>query len=128
MTPSQSLLASSLPSLENATELTQFECPSSVSRSSPVTRSHSFTDRSELPLANNLPSGEKVTDLTAVVCPWSARRNSPVLASQSCTAPPSLPVANVFPSGENANDQTHGARMLCRGVRVFKSHSSTDSS
>jgi hypothetical protein len=71
MTASQSLTVSSpdadattSPSGENATDLTQPEWPSSVGSAAPVSASQSLTVLSTDADATALPSGENATDLT----------------------------------------------------------------
>jgi hypothetical protein len=55
--------ATSLPSGEKATELTEFKCPLSGSpRGAPVAASQSLTVSSYEPDATSLPSGEKATE------------------------------------------------------------------
>jgi hypothetical protein len=69
MTASQSLTvwsrepdATTLPSGENVTELTEFEWPLSVSSAAPVPASQSLIVSSCEPDATSLPSGENATD------------------------------------------------------------------
>ena len=56
--------ATSLPSGENATALTQSEWPSSVRRAAPVAESQSLTVLSPDADATSLPSGENATAKT----------------------------------------------------------------
>ena len=72
-----------LPSGLNATEVTIFVCPLSVTVSLPVFASHSFTVFSQLPVTIRLPSGLNATELTALLCPLRVRISRPVLASHS---------------------------------------------
>ena len=63
--------ATTLPSGEKATDVTQFEWPSSVSRAAPVAASQSLTVLSYEADATTLPSGEKATDVTEFEWPSS---------------------------------------------------------
>ena len=53
-----------VPSGENATELTQPECPSIGADDAPVPVSHSLSVSSQLPESTRVPSGENATELT----------------------------------------------------------------
>ena len=71
--------ATSLPSGEKLTALTQSEWPSSVLRQDPVDVSHSRTVSSSDADATSLPSGEKLTALTQPEWPssvWSRALHS----------------------------------------------------
>ena len=70
--------ATSLPSGEKATLLTQLLWPSSVRRAAPVAASQSRTVLSAEPEATSLPSGEKATLLTLRLWPSSVRRAASV--------------------------------------------------
>ena len=72
-----------VPSGENATEVTQSECPSKVRTRAPVAASHSFSVLSELPDSTRVPSGENATEMTASECPSKVRTRAPVAASHS---------------------------------------------
>src|SRR2546423_11298983 len=77
--------ATSLPSGENATALTQSEWLLSVRRAAPVAESQSLTVLSCDADATSLPSGENATALTQSEWLLSVRRAAPVAESQSLT-------------------------------------------
>src|SRR5207248_148889 len=77
--------ATSLPSGENATDVTQRKWPSSVCSGAPVTASQSLTVWSHEPDATSLPSGENATDVTRCEWPSSVCSGAPVTVSQSLT-------------------------------------------
>src|SRR2546423_916701 len=98
--------ATSLPSGENATELTESEWPSSVCSAAPVTASQSLIVSSNDADATTLPSGENATDLTQPEWPSSVCSAAPVIASQILIVPSTDADATPLPSGENAADLT----------------------
>ena len=76
-----------LPSGENATELTEYECPVRMVFTCPETTSHKRIS-SQLALARVVPSGENATELTEDVCPVSACFACPETTSHTCTVTP----------------------------------------
>src|ERR1700735_1089344 len=70
--------ATSLPSGESATALTQSEWPSSVAHAAPVAESQSLTVLSLDADATSLPSGENATALTLAEWSLSVARAAPV--------------------------------------------------
>ena len=73
--------ATSLPSGEKATALTELEWPSSVCSAAPVAASQSLTVSSSDADATSLPSGEKATALTQPEWPSSVDRQGETPAS-----------------------------------------------
>src|SRR5690349_13029021 len=106
------LEANSLPSGDQATELTAFvraspsTMPVCVSGSSDTRSvSHTSTRRLSKPEANALPSGDQATDLTSS----SLRRvcnSSPVVGFHNRTVKSLEPEANISPLGDQATDLT----------------------
>ena len=102
--PSTPALASTLPSGENATPITQSAWPSSTWVCRPLAGSHNRTP-SRLALASTLPSGENATPFTTPVLPSSVPVGWPLAGSHSRTVlSPAL--ASTLPSGENATALT----------------------
>src|ERR1700721_676099 len=89
--PSTTGGATSLPSAEKATELTQPQWPSSVCSGAPVAASQSLTVWAREPDATSLPSAEKATEVTEPQWPLSVCSGAPVATSQSMTVRPSEP-------------------------------------
>ena len=97
------LLASRRPSGLQAIAAPRSVWPVSVWRQSPLSTSHSFTVRSQLPLARVRPSGAKASPVTQVVCPAStctlASGFCPGAVSHSRMPPSWPPLASRRPSG-----------------------------
>src|SRR5207248_1872774 len=108
--------ASSLPSGDQATDLTSFtevtslkglsSVCSSVCSNSPVTELHSRTVPSAAPEANTLPSGDQLADQTPRLWPLSVCSNSPVTGFHNRTVPSEAPEANSSPLGDQPTAQT----------------------
>jgi hypothetical protein len=74
-----------IPSVENATELTQSVWPFSTFSSAPVDASHTRTVLSDEPDTIRIPSVENATELTQLVWPFSTFSSAPVDASHTRT-------------------------------------------
>ena len=113
--------ATSWPSGEKATALTQSEWPSSVLRQDPVPASQSRTVLSNDADATSWPSGEKATALTQFEWPSSVLRQDPVPASQSRTVLSSDADATSWPSGEKATAVTRFEWPSSVCIKAFQS-------
>ena len=96
--------ATSLPSAEKATELTELQWPSGVCSGAPVAASQSLTVWSCEPDATSLPSAEKATEVTRSRWPSSVCSGAPVAASHSLTVLSYEPDATSLLSGEKVTE------------------------
>ena len=108
---------------ENAMDVTDPLCPSSVCVYVPIAVSQIFTVPSYDPDATSFESGENATELTEPLSPLSVCVHVPVAASHILTVLSSDPDARSFESGENATELT---QWLCPSsvcVHAFQSSS-----
>ena len=113
--------ATSWPSGEKATALTDPEWPSSMLWQDPVPASQSRTVLSTDADATSWPSGEKATALTDPEWPSSVLRQDPVPASQSRTVLSFDADATNWPSGEKATVFTNSKCPSSVCIKAFQS-------